>query len=85
MLKEHCGLSTCFKHIVHPVSSRLGLHTLWRLRYHAEFIRVERAVMSVEFGAVGYSMEGELVTIFCYDCVTLHRVTLPLYQLGLAI
>jgi hypothetical protein len=41
--------------------------------------------MSVEFGTVGDSMEGEVITIFCYDCVTLHRVTMLIYQLGLAI
>jgi hypothetical protein len=41
--------------------------------------------MSMEFGTVGDSMEGELVTIFCYDCMTLHWVTMLIYQLGLAI
>jgi hypothetical protein len=41
--------------------------------------------MSVEFGTVRDSMEGELITIFCFDCMTLHRVTVLIYQLGLAI
>ena len=41
--------------------------------------------MSTEFGAVGDAMEGELVAVFCYKCVTLHRVPVAIYQLGLAV
>lgn len=90
MLKKYRRLATSFKRVVHPVSSRLWLQTLWQLRFYSSFIRAERvvlwrAVSWAVFCAVGDAVESELVTIFGFECMTLHRVSVLGYQLGLVI
>jgi hypothetical protein len=40
--------------------------------------------MSTVFGAVRDPMEREHIAIFCDECVNLHRVSVAIYQLGLA-